>query len=549
MKLRRFFSLLLTLALLCALTVPALAAGTSYEDFLADFDRWWAERFPGMTLEEYQQNYDYTIYTKDELMRGILYEQWKFEMWVPDYLAANPSVWEELRANAYDYFGSHPYYSLMFRSPQDYMAKEGITEEQFRDSMASLQLTKLYNEYAFLTEHGGVPGQLNVMVNGTCLAFPADRPAYLKNCVTYVDAKTLSQALGAEVAADETGYAPLRAAAEALGCDVFWDSTYGMAVVLDPAAIAAEIDKDFTLYNRVYTNGYDGNWTLSGTAKADFTLFDTITGNKTASGSGSADLVISEGGFSGTVRYDLDKMIQSGFPKPALLPAKDTVELRVDTRENVLWFHAPALNEALAGNGANITRDGWLSLSVEELLDGLLLIDQFLLQNKTMGERICALFADGTVTTTPACEYDLIMNIAHNWTENMGDAQFTRKGDAYTLTPEMHTGFSPISDLYWLKVSQQDLTLTLKDNGDAEIDARMRLAWDGYDYSLGDVAEVTCRSSRRGNKVEAVIVVHARNLFELTVTLDLTAKATDRAPELAPPEGAELVDMEGLYGG
>lgn len=547
MKYRRIFALLLALALLCALTVPALAAGTTYEDFLADFDRWWAESYPGMTVEEFGQDYMQGMYPTEEELMQALYELWRFELWQQDYFASHPGVWEELRSNAYSYFDSHPYYGTLYDSAQDYMEQFGLIEDQFRDRMASMQLSRLYNDYAiqqmlddFITEHGGVPGQLNVMVNGKCLSFPAQRPAYMQGGVTYVDAATLSQALGADVAAGENGYAPLRTAAEALGCDVYWDGIYGMPVVLDPAAVAAEIDKDFTLYNRVYSNGYAGNWTLTGTAKASLTLFDTMAGDKTAAGSGSADLVISKDGFSGTAKYDLSnlfKPLREILPQLAGLPEKDAVELRMDKQNNTLCVHAPALNDAMIENGADITRGTWLSQPLDELV-----LARFLPQNKTIGQQLYALFTDGTITlTSPAYQYDHIMDMAHSWAELWGDAQFTRNGNAYTLTPKLETGGSPIDDLYWLKVSQQSQTLTVRDNGDVDIDTRMRLSWDDLEYSLGDVAEFTCQSTRRGNRIEAVADLHVKNVFQLSVTLDMTAGTTDKAPELTPPEGAQVL--------
>lgn len=535
MKYRRIFALLLALALLCALTVPALAAGTTYEDFLADFDRWWAEKNPGMTLEQFAEAH--FVSNTDDLMRYTLYEQWKSEMWQQDYLAAHPEAWEELRANAYDY------YERDGRSAQDFMVLLNVTEEQFRDSMAWYQLAELYQSYrreCFLTEHGGVPGQLNVMVNGKCLALPADRPAYMQGGVTYVDAATLSQALGADVAAGENGYTPLRAAAEALGCDVYWDGIFGMAVVLDPAAIIAEIDKDFTLYNRVYSNGCAGNWTLTGTAKASLTLFDTMTGDKTAAGSGSADLVISKDGFSGTAKYDLSnlfKPLREILPQLAGLPEKDAVELRMDKQNNTLCVHAPALNDAMIENGADITRDGWLFYPVDvQTLE-------FFPQNKTMGEQLCDLFTKPYISsgTYAANMYDELMLTSRKQAELVGDEQFTRKGNSYTLTQEFPTGGSLFDPFYVLKVSRQSQTITVKDNGDADIDSSMRLAWDDRDFSLGDVAEFTCQSTRRGNRIEAVADLHVKNVFQLSVTLNMTAGTTDKAPELTPPEGAQVL--------
>ena len=43
---------------------------------------------------------------------------------------------------------------------------------------------------------------------------------------------------------------PVRFFAQALGYEVLWDSMEGAAVILDPAALAAEVDQNFTVVNR-----------------------------------------------------------------------------------------------------------------------------------------------------------------------------------------------------------------------------------------------------------------------------------------------------------
>ncbi len=47
-------------------------------------------------------------------------------------------------------------------------------------------------------------------------------------------------------------YIPVRAAAEALGLDVYWDDTYEAAHLTDYAALTAELDSRFTAANGIW---------------------------------------------------------------------------------------------------------------------------------------------------------------------------------------------------------------------------------------------------------------------------------------------------------
>lgn len=139
------------------------------------------------------------------------------------------------------------------------------------------------------TPAAGVP----VMCNGEYLTFPDVQPV-VKNGRTMVPFRTLAEALGGEVSYADGGsitcalpeaslsftlgedtvdvtdaagtrtiqmdapsyylsgrtMVPVRFFAQALGYEVLWDSMEGAAVILDPAALAAEVDQHFTVVNR-----------------------------------------------------------------------------------------------------------------------------------------------------------------------------------------------------------------------------------------------------------------------------------------------------------
>ncbi|MDR2356052.1 MAG: copper amine oxidase N-terminal domain-containing protein, partial [Clostridiales Family XIII bacterium] len=57
-------------------------------------------------------------------------------------------------------------------------------------------------------------------------------------------------------AASASAYVPLRALAEGFGFEVYWDDAYKVAQIVDKAALIAEIDADFTVFNALLGSAY-----------------------------------------------------------------------------------------------------------------------------------------------------------------------------------------------------------------------------------------------------------------------------------------------------
>lgn len=544
---KKLFSALLALVMVFSLTVPALAAETGQTPPLAS---------PG-------PDDDY-------------YANWAKEGWA-ETCAVYPKETALFLAEFPTWFAE--YYSK-YESLEDYVERRGY-------SCAEGAYLDLYDVWSrayeqeqarrdFITSHGGVPGQTNVMVNGKCLTAPAQRPTYVKNGTTYVDAQTLSQALGTEVKANSKGYARLRSAAKAAGCKVWWDEEYCTAVVLDPAALAEQIDESFTIYNKVLAQDAltDKTQRSVGSGKLDFTLFDTMDGDKTGKASYSYDLSASRAGASGKVEYDLSDLwsILEGYI-PAPLPEEEgseetaqvlamvkslmqgKAEFRMDLDKELLYFSMPGLFEAMNGymasSGVQLPQDCWLSLSLEGV--GLDKLTGKPGQTPTVGSILCA--SCMPVSGRGAAKvYDNILEVAGRLAGLAGDARFTRTGGADVLTLTKEDLLVLVEeDSYTAQsldaVSQFDYTLTVKDNGDLDADYQARMALASSGISLGDMAAVSAKSSRRGGKTEATVEYHMKNAFKMTVTLEQTLTETDRAPELDPPQDTLILPMDGLAGG
>ena len=148
-----------------------------------------------------------------------------------------------------------------------------------------------------LIEFGGTPGIINVMYNGKCLKL-SDAPPEITDGTTCVPAEILFDAMGAKMSFNEQmrrltvdfnsgtimqlfigentmsvtqdgktreltisaapysrdGYtfAPVRDIIEALDMSIYWDSTVRTVVIIDADSIVAEVNKDFTIINKLF---------------------------------------------------------------------------------------------------------------------------------------------------------------------------------------------------------------------------------------------------------------------------------------------------------
>lgn len=533
---KKLLSILLALVMAFALAAPALAV----EPTESDYDQYYPQYIKVLWQETREEHPEETALFLEEL------PTWFAETW-GDYYES----WDEFAAT----YSSEElaYYDCFYDWLSDYQSEQ----EKIR----------------FITAHGGVPGQFNLMVNGKFLTFPAERPLYQAKGVTYVDAKTLSEALGVEVAADEKGYAAASSAAKAAGYQCFWDKEYNAGVFVSTKAMSAGIDKSFTVFNRLLArNILTGAIQRSvGNVRGDLTLFDTIDGNKTAGLSYAYDVTASKAGVAGTVDYDLSALwtvLEGYIAMPldgeagaeeltqtlelvrALMKGK--AEVRMDLEQQTAYFSMPvlfrALNSRLAQSGVQLVENSWITLPLEELgldMDALPALPE---TAPTVGSLLCTDFqietGDGSAWLVGS-----IMDAADQLSAFIGDGKFTRKGDADVLTFTREDLLALAAEDEYLKyqlrsLSQFDLTLSVKDNGDAEVDFACRLAIESGGLTLGDVAVITVKAALKGAETEATVEYHLKNTLKLTATSRLTRSTPDAAPSLTPPKGAAVFDVQ-----
>ena len=230
---------------------------------------------------------------------------------------------------------------------------------------------------------------------------------------------------------DDRSYVPLRFFSEALGFDVFWDSDFQTAVVMDRASVVEALDGEFSIINRLLAGvKRDPQKTYQTTSNisADLRIFDTLNGDQTARVTGRFT-ALTQGNsldMKGTIDLSaLALLMQEDYPD-GLLP-EDAAEFLKPTSydliynegEGMMYIRSPLLLSSL-----DLPEGAWLRLELpagdmpgygSEITIGLLLYESY-----------CNDFY-GVYSLTYMYE------AAGEAAAEIGDACFTERGDYWEL--------------------------------------------------------------------------------------------------------------------
>jgi len=265
---KKLLTLFLALSMLLSLAVPTLAVETAAEESYVDVQE--------EEVTPYDQGYEDGW--NDGLAAGAEEGQADALALTPKLLSYSESLWSEEATYEDGY-------------------TEGFTDGRCSGyDEAYWQACGRYpGEDWIVLEKGGVPGQVNVMVEGQCIDF-ADTCPTIEHDRTMIPVRAVMETLDAEVDYEEGDQAviitkdaitvtfsigsttytvtqdgetttdemdtaayivpedgrtmvPLRFLSEAFGYVVLWDSDYRTAVVVDDEALIAEVDSKFTYMN------------------------------------------------------------------------------------------------------------------------------------------------------------------------------------------------------------------------------------------------------------------------------------------------------------
>lgn len=435
---------------------------------------------------------------------------------------------------------------------------------------------------AFLTEHGGVPGQLNVMVDGTFLTFPADAKPYAADGATYVPAAALNAALGTSATADGDGYLPLRATAEAAGYAVEWDEKYNAAVLTEADALADALDRHFTVANALMAGPTDGKThTADGKLAMDLTLFNSLDGDETYKVTGSYSSALSAQGGSFQLKLDLSGLAKlpgladlyqslaaNSYPMDmdtamALLGAVKDFSLEgylaLEEDSFQLYLRSPLFPILFPDR---VKKGDWVKLDADERL--------------TVGAFLADMVEADPWSATPAERWGESMDAAQLFIDLLGDGRFTPKGTGWDYKLDQKTVteitqrfyqqtmagsyYDPYAGMDWsqlFKTCKVDLHLepsgaadgsfALRPNYGAVMDQVMpgmgslfSVFFPALDFQM----EGTYKHS--GSRQTSELTCHYKNTLKLELTNTAQLGESSKAPQLRPADGDTVVDLSGF---
>lgn len=439
---------------------------------------------------------------------------------------------------------------------------------------------------------GGVAGQMGVMVNGTYVKFPDAAPEATGGR-TMVPVRALVETLGGEVDYRDgtvwfvidgcqyvfvvgnstvmvhesdgdapTGtiemdcapyikgnrtYVPIRFISEALGYDVGWDGAYQTAILLDREKLAADIDKNFSILNRVQAAANPAleegkSWSVDVKGDLSVTAFDTVNGSQTYKADLTGKLLANTEAINGTCSVTISDNVIDALIE--LAEADENAELLrtvltglkdmevIMNREGLAWFHAPLLDE-LSG-----TNNLWGAMDLGDGLGALMFSET---NTATVGSALVSVAGGNSVE-----EIAVICGIADFMDRLYGDDKFTTSDGASTLTIGIDELIALCEDMGLDPDEVRDIwkecNITMK------VDSMGRVTVTGVMVTAAQLGvpaiQITVDGAQNGQDATVTMKVHVANIGEMELTLTASQKTTGEAPRTEPPEDAVIVDIE-----
>ena len=594
---KRFIGSILALVLLLALIYPAIALASEAvpvepEEDEEDYDRW------SYSFYEY-----FSVESAEEFV----------EMWSEYHtLDGTEEVWEWF---AY--------------SKEDFMSTFSMTEEEYLILEAAwnkaVEEAELHRIKEF-EDLGGTYGIVNVMYNGTFIVFEDAVPEIIDNSV-FVPVKPFFEELGAKpgydgdtgtvtavlpgmtvsfvlgsdsinvtedgvvreqtvgavsYAKDGVSYIQLRGLAEALGLFAVWDRAYRTVVVIDLESLITEIDKDFTIVNRMMDMTMQAPTYGEGTLKTvldllvAITMFDSLDGD--AIMKISANIVQYSDGSNYYMRgvIDLsellglltDELMFDGYDEEEiaqiaqLLSALSdmSVEIIINYDEEIMYLRVPFLSTLFGALGLEleIPKDAWISMPViNELTSGIsasdILLSDFLIGIADIGESIGeTIVYDGIMRYYDRIYiYKDIRQSAKEMESLIGDRRFRKDGNKYSLSLSADDLYSSFEDMgtpsyYDPRISIFDFDVVVTMSGDTIAGFTGNLLYRNETYY--STLQYTMTFDISSDKLSIFYEMHEKNEMKVSMTLESTTVETNEPIPAGPPSGDVVISLEDLFG-
>ena len=510
-----------------------------------------------------------------------------------------------------DEIHNDPSVALRFHDAEQSDLEEWLDSGYWDDREAFYRSTAL--DMTLQDDLYAVPA-LSVQLSGKTLTFPDVQP-FFENGRTMVPFRAVAEALGAEVGYDSgtvsasldgtvcrfaiggdtltvsdraTGKVlktvpldvspiekddrtcvPVRFLAESLGLTVEWDDGAQCAVLYDRDALLESIDSGFTTANRwlaAVPRLQNADAVRMGlTAKLDCTAFDTISGDRKYSASGTMTLI--SDGKSASLSASADLSALAGLLSSDLISSADgptsqfisasmlsyyksalgnaAFDLIYNADTDTLYVRSPLLFSALtSSSGTDKKTDGWYyeeHFSEKTALGDLLTLYRNADTPNTCGAALLA-SAEAYAEEYGGWSgfYSSLEDRQKNLSAVLGDAVFTRSGDRCTAQPSVKSLLGgEEDDMVGVSGSYTLNTATGAASGDLTLDVKGSL------FPVANRTRLTFDLS--GTSGRMTLSNHLRNQGTLTFDLSLSL-APSSAPVSAPPQNAVLTPLDELNG-
>ena len=508
-----------------------------------------------------------------------------------------------------DEIHNDPSVALRFHDAEQSDLEEWLDSGYWDDREAFYRSTAL--DMTLQDDLYAVPA-LSVQLSGKTLTFPDVQP-FFENGRTMVPFRTVAEALGAEVGYDSgtvsasldgticrfaiggdtltvsdraTGKVlktvpldvspiekddrtcvPVRFLAESLGLTVEWDDGAQCAVLYDRDALLESIDSGFTTANRwlaAVPRLQNADAVRMGlTANLDCTAFDTISGDRKYSASGTMTLV--SDGKNASLSASADLSALAGLLSSDLISSADgptsqfisasmlsyyksalgnaAFDLIYNADTDTLYVRSPLLFSALtSSSGTDKKTDGWYyeeHFSEKTALGDLLTLYRNADTPNTCGAALLA-SAEAYAEEYGGWSgfYSSLEDRQQSLSAVLGDAVFTRSGDRCTAQPSVKSLLGgEEDDMVGVSGSYTLNTATGAAAGDLTLDIKGSL------FPVANRTRLTFDLS--GTSGRMTLSNHLRNQGTLTFDLSLSL-APSSAPVSAPPKNAVLTPLDEL---
>lgn len=353
--------------------------------------------------------------------------------------------------------------------------------------------------------------QAKVTENGETRTLEMDVAAYAKNNRTYV---------------------PVRFAAEAFGCNVGWDQDQQTVIIVDVDSLFG--DAAFTLMDRfaAYSAKQESqNMALTGALSLDMEDKSGEELEQPIHVTGTVEGLMSDGGLQMTAGADLSALaalLPDDATKLVLEPFLSdlSVEVRADVESEMLYLNGSVIALVVGGQSA----DAWYSLDLggmtAELLEAVNAAGLSEMEDAAVGEALK--WAVKQIPLSSTGDYAMLSEIVSIYTQMLSDQAFTKEGNTYVAR-------TVLEDLV-------HLTVTLTEQGEdiVAMDLTMEAAADEDGVTMA----LTMNEHAAPDKVTVDMDMEmAYEGFSMKLHMDFSGLPTDKAPEITPPAGAQIVPM------